>query len=290
MGPPRPKRYRRATNGEAINAEARNTATQAANALTGAPISHSGQGAITMPIPSGITSNSRRRIRRTTPSFCATGRGYHRPDAVGSDETFCHGRSIDGHRLPNEMTSGRDRYLRRHGGPLMKRSTGTALVLALVLAGCTSKPGSETSEPTGSPAAPSVSPSAAPASDIQFILADAYSPSDRVVVRIRNVGDVTYRYQFMYQACFLSYLDSAGRGFIIPPGTHCDIRGWAPLRPGEVKRLFTWDLDECLKDEWGCSKSAPLDPGIYTVRGTFKPTDGGTPTRAEATFEIQPVS
>ena len=117
-------------------------------------------------------------------------------------------------------------------------------------------------------------------------MSDVYAPGERAVVRIENVGDVTYRYQPLYQACFLTYFDSEGREFIIPPGTHCDILSWAPIRPGETKRLFAWDLDECTKDVWGCSRSRPLDPGIYTMQGIFKPLDEGSRVRARATFEI----
>lgn len=48
------------------------------------------------------------------------------------------------------------------------------------------------------------------------------------------------------------------------------------------------ELDECIKDAWGCAKSRPLDPGTYTVRGTFKHARDGSRAVAEATFEIQP--
>lgn len=99
---------------------------------------------------------------------------------------------------------------------------------------------------------------------------------------------MAYRYQFYYPACYLTYFDPQGREFLVPPGTHCDIRSEATIRSGETKRLFTWDLDECIKDQWGCAKSRPLDPGTYTIRGRFRPVAEGIPTRAEVTFEVQP--
>jgi hypothetical protein len=171
----------------------------------------------------------------------------------------------------------------------MRRFAATALILGFVLAGCTSS--APRDEPdTEPPFTPSTSPSSIPVSDIQFLLEDSYSQGDRVAVKIKNVGNVTYRYQSVYQACFLSYFDSNGREFIIPPGTHCDILSWVPIRPGETKRLFMWDLDECTKDLWGCSRNRPLDPGTYTMQGAFRPLDEGSPARAGATFEITAAS
>jgi hypothetical protein len=121
---------------------------------------------------------------------------------------------------------------------------------------------------------------------ILFRLDDTYSVGQKIDVAIANVGTRSYLFEFYYQACFLSYFDSAGRRFIIPPGTHCDIRGKEIIRPSETKQLFTWRLDECVKDRWGCVRSRTLPPGTYTIRGRFKPKAGGTAVRAEATFQI----
>ena len=121
---------------------------------------------------------------------------------------------------------------------------------------------------------------------IRFVLADRVTVGKAVDVSITNVGTRAYLYEFYYQACFLSYFDSAGRRFIVPPGTHCDIRGKLPIRPGETKRLFGWGLDECVKDRWGCVRSRPLPPGMYTIKGRFKPAAGGRPAQAVTTFEI----
>ncbi len=163
------------------------------------------------------------------------------------------------------------------------------LVSALVLAGCTrSTEQGAVSSPIPSAPLPSPTP-VVKQSDIRFLVHDA-QVGDRVNVRIENVGDITYRYQSIYQACFLSYFDSRGREFVIPPGTHCDILSEATIRPGETKQLFKWDLDECVKNNWGCVKSRPLDPGSYTIRGRFRPARRGPAARAEVTFSIAPAS
>ena len=121
---------------------------------------------------------------------------------------------------------------------------------------------------------------------IRFVLGDSYEAGENVNVVIENTGKRAYVFQAYYQACFLSYFDSSGRRFIIPPGTHCDLLTEETIRPGERKKLFSWDLDECVKDKWGCVKSRPLAPGTYTIKGRFKTKSAGSRVRAEATFTI----
>ena len=121
---------------------------------------------------------------------------------------------------------------------------------------------------------------------IRFVLNDRYRAGGSIDVVIENVGNSAYVFQSFYQACFLSYFDSSGRRFIIPPGTHCDLRAEETIRPGERKKLFRWNLHECVKDEWGCQESRPLPPGTYTIKGRFKPKATGTAARAETTFRI----
>ena len=111
---------------------------------------------------------------------------------------------------------------------------------------------------------------------IRFVLADRYVVGETVDVRIENVGTRGYVFQVYYQACFCPYLDSSGRRFIVPPGTHCDLLAEETIEPGERKTLFTWRLDECVKDRWGCIER-PLPPGTYTIKGRFKPKAAGTP-------------
>ncbi len=136
-------------------------------------------------------------------------------------------------------------------------------------------------------AAPGASPTGeSPGEGISFVLDEEYAVGERVEVRIRNLGPETYEYNTEYQACDLTYRDASGREFIIPPGTHCDLIIMEPIQPGETKILFQWELDECVKDEWGCVESRPLSPGTYTIQGAFRPVGGGEPARARATFRI----
>lgn len=121
---------------------------------------------------------------------------------------------------------------------------------------------------------------------IRFDLKDSYAVGETIDVAIENLGTKAYVFQPFYQACFLSYFDSSGRRFIIPPGTHCDLLGKETIRPGERKKLFTWTLHECVRDAWGCLESRPLPPGTYTIKGRFKPEAGGTSARVTETFRI----
>jgi hypothetical protein len=121
---------------------------------------------------------------------------------------------------------------------------------------------------------------------IRFVIGSRYAAGETVDVGIENIGQRAYVFQSYYQACFLSYFDSSGRRFNIPPGTHCDLLAEETIRPGERKELFSWKLDECVKDRWGCVKSRPLPPGTYTIKGRFKPKAGGPTAHAEAAFTI----
>jgi hypothetical protein len=121
---------------------------------------------------------------------------------------------------------------------------------------------------------------------IRFVLGDSYEAGETVDVVIENLGTRPYVFQAYYQACSLSYIDSSGRRFIIPPGTHCDLLAEETIKPGERKKLFSWHLDECVKYNWGCVKSRPLAPGTYTIKGRFKSKFAGPRARAETTLTI----
>ena len=169
----------------------------------------------------------------------------------------------------------------------MKRTSGVIALTALVLAACTSQGvAPPQSSPSFDAASPADSPAEPPIGEIEFVLRDRYPAGHRVPVRIRNTGDVAYEYQTMYQACDLVYRDSAGRAFLIPPGTHCDLISIAAIAPGETKLLFKWGLDECTRDAWGCVRSRPLEPGTYSIAGVFKAVESRTPARAEAMFTV----
>ena len=144
------------------------------------------------------------------------------------------------------------------------------------------KEGAETSAAPTSTAPPKTESSG----PIRFVLADRYVAGETVDVLIENVGTRAYLFQLYYQACFLKYFDSSRRRFIIPPGTHCDLLAEETIRPGERKNLFTWSLDQCVKDRWGCVESRPLPAGAYTIKGRFEPKGAGTPARAETTFTL----
>ena len=161
----------------------------------------------------------------------------------------------------------------------------------LMLIACTAPAqGPPALSPAVSPSPSGASSSPVPRSDIQFLFRERYQAGHRVPVRIENVGDVAYKYQTEYAACYLTYRDEDDREFLIPPGTHCDLISVAAIQPGETKLLFTWSLDECTRDEWGCARSRPLDPGTYRISGTFQPTgDGDAPARAEAVLKISPA-
>jgi hypothetical protein len=167
----------------------------------------------------------------------------------------------------------------------------TALA-GLLLAACAGLRGDDGSAgplagPTGTP---SPTASGAAGGGIAFVLDDTYGFMDDIDVKIMNTGDRAYEYNSTgYEACDLTYRDETGREFIIPPGTHCDLIAIEQIEPGETVTLFEWQLDECIKDNWGCVKSEPLKPGTYTIEGRFKAADGGPPARAGATFEIVPI-
>jgi hypothetical protein len=164
----------------------------------------------------------------------------------------------------------------------------SALVV-LAFVACTSETVEPPSGAASSPSPPATgSPTEQPSSDIQFVLRDRYPAGHRVPVRITNLGDEAYKYQTIYQACELEYRDPEGRMFLIPPGTHCDLVTIATIAPGETKLLFKWDLDECTRDEWGCVRSKPLDPGTYTINGSFHGAKGGVPAHAETSFTVTP--
>jgi hypothetical protein len=141
--------------------------------------------------------------------------------------------------------------------------------------------------PTGSPSPTSTG---APGGGIAFVLDDTYGFMDKIEVRITNRGERAYEYNSTgYEACNLTYRDETGREFIIPPGTHCDLVAIERIEPGQTVTLFQWNLDECVKDNWGCVKSESLKPGTYTIEGRFRAAGGGPPAHAAATIEIVPV-
>ncbi len=175
----------------------------------------------------------------------------------------------------------------------MRRTSVIAALALVTLSGCSATRTPASPDPVAAPLSPALPPVPAggtsTGSDIQFVLRD-YTAGETARVRIENVGDRAYRYQALYAACVLHYVDDTGRRFIIPPGTHCDIISYATIDPGETKVLFKWDLDACVKDQWGCVRSKPLAPGTYTITGAFKPVNSGHAAHASGSFELLPSS
>lgn len=169
------------------------------------------------------------------------------------------------------------------------RVLGLLMLAGVTTAGCTS------SEPTLD-ALPSTTPSpvssASTTSDstsgteLQFVLDDEFQSGDVVQLQMKNVGERGYVYRTTYAACNLTYTDSVGREFLIPPGTHCDLLSNATIKPGQTVSLFKWRLNECVKDRWGCVRSEPLSPGTYTITGQFSPVGKGKEVEVAASFDL----
>jgi hypothetical protein len=179
---------------------------------------------------------------------------------------------------------------RRHiliAGFILVLLTGGSVATLLALTGGGKDQGAGASQrPEGSAATTGPEEPESGSAPIRFVLGDSYEAGETIKIVIQNIGTRAYVFQSYYQACFLSYFDSSGRRLIIPPGTHCDLLAEDTIRPGERRKLFTWALDECVKDNWGCAKSRPLMPGTYTIKGRFKPKHAGPRAQAEATFTI----
>lgn len=172
---------------------------------------------------------------------------------------------------------------------MLGRAVLAALASAVTLAACTADlPRGRATYGPATPGTMAPSPRVPRTPEgLHLELEEAYAVGEQAEVRLHNDSETPYRYNAEYQACELTYRDSSGREFIIPPGTHCDLVLMRTIAPGETVTLFTWDLDECTKDRWGCVRSRPLRPGTYTISGTFK-SSGVLASRVEvsATFRI----
>lgn len=105
--------------------------------------------------------------------------------------------------------------------------------------------------------------------EIEIHVNDTAAAGTRVEVRARNVGSSTFSYSLLYEACRMTFHTDDGRQFLVPEGTHCDIANPGTIRPGQVVTLFTWGLEECTLDQWGCVEREPLRPGTYHLRDTL---------------------
>ncbi len=122
---------------------------------------------------------------------------------------------------------------------------------------------------------------------LRFVLDKPLEVGGETRVRLHNVGDESYVYNSYYQACYMTFRVRGGRRFLIPEGTHCDLVDRRELAPGETVTLFRWDLDECVEDNWGCTKAKDLPRGRYVMKGRFRPADGGEAVQAIRAFRIR---
>lgn len=125
-------------------------------------------------------------------------------------------------------------------------------------------------------------------SPLRFVLDTPLHVGGKTRVRLRNTGEVAYIYNPYYEACEMVFRDSSGREFLVPEGTHCDLVAREEVAPGETVTLFRWDLDECVEDNWGCTKARDLRKGRYSMRGWFRPEGGGDRIRVVRRFRIRP--
>lgn len=136
---------------------------------------------------------------------------------------------------------------------------------------------------------PSTPPLAAGGSQtpLRLMLDKPLEEGGRTRVRLRNTSNATYIYNPYYEACDMVYRAlPSRRKFLVPEGTHCDLAGREKLGPGETVTLFRWDLDECIEDNWGCSRARDLAPGRYLMKGWFKQR-GADWDRARLFFRIR---
>ena len=167
----------------------------------------------------------------------------------------------------------------------------------------------------GGPASTSV-PVPTDTSPIVFVMQDNYALGQDISIKIKNNGTIKYAYSTYYPACnnlifhdeslkvrmiesFGEIKELAPGEFIIPKGTHCDLAGDTELLPGEDAELIIWDQQECIKDNWGCAESIPLQSGSYSIIGSFEgrpdsydpnahPYTPGDRTTIEWSFTIGP--
>lgn len=159
----------------------------------------------------------------------------------------------------------------------MLRTLGLTLLATLFLVGSVGTPQMQAA----------AEPVAATEEPLVFKLRRPLFVGERTRVRLKNLSDVTYVYNSAYEACEMVFRElPSRRQFIVPEGTHCDLIVMEELEPGETVTLFRWDLDECVEDNWGCTKAKDLPAGRYQMRGWFEPKGGGDEVRVTKRFRI----
>ncbi|MEK7703184.1 MAG: hypothetical protein AAB317_04410 [Nitrospirota bacterium] len=105
--------------------------------------------------------------------------------------------------------------------------------------------------------------------DLKLVLKEKYKMGDKVEVKMKNTGKISYLYNQKSPACDFSYFDGAEGEFFIPQAKGCDLVITTEIAPGETKKLFEWDLSQCLQDDFECFKNESLPEGQYTIKGSF---------------------
>jgi hypothetical protein len=121
---------------------------------------------------------------------------------------------------------------------------------------------------------------------LRFVLDTPLKEGGKTAVKLQNHSEKKYRYNPYYEACEMTFRFNGGREFLVPEGTHCDLDSPTYVAPGQTVTLFKWDLDECVKDEWGCTKARDLPPRRYVMRGWFTSKDGENKVRVTRRFRI----
>lgn len=125
--------------------------------------------------------------------------------------------------------------------------------------------------------------------DIIFILNESYKAGERIEIKIKNIGNISYVNKALVAPCALEYFNTEGRRFYPPEAIACDLWNSEEIKPGELVTEFKLTLKECVKQEdfgWGCAEAKNLVPGIYTIRGLFSSKDGKSDVLAEVQITV----
>lgn len=124
-------------------------------------------------------------------------------------------------------------------------------------------------------------PCAVPAFDagaaVAIVVNASYHPGEVAHVRLRDDGNVTYRYPATQASCELGIYDDWGRR--LGQGVCSDAVFGGDVAPGQEAAYWDWSLGECDGGgPWygGCDHVQPEPPGLYHLRETFCPATRGT--------------
>lgn len=123
--------------------------------------------------------------------------------------------------------------------------------------------------------------------DIIFMLNESYKTGDKIEIKIKNIGNISYINKALNAPCALTYINPQGEVFFPPEAISCDVFSGDEIQPNEIVSEFKFSLKECVEQEiWRCLKSQPLAPGEYTIRGIFTSKDRKTDVLVEAQIAV----